>query len=160
VVRRAVEAVSSLVGQRTIVLDGTDYGPGCAALVRAAFARAGRPLPADARDARAVLVLAGRRGAMTSTRRPSAGDLVFLSDGPGGPAEHVALVARAEPDGTIVVLHRVARGVRRVRMNLAYPDRQVDPATGKHINDMLLVGSRPLSAGSLVVGISDLLRRG
>jgi cell wall-associated NlpC family hydrolase len=159
-VARAVEAASALVGQRAIVIDGVDYGPGCAALVRAAFARAGRPLPPEVLDARSVLALADRRGAMSTTRRPRPGDLVFLSDRPGGPAAHVALVARAEPDGTALVLHRVARGVRRVRLNLAYPERPTDPATGKHINDMLIVQARPLPAGSLVVGVSDLLRRG
>ena len=159
-IARAVEAASSLVGRRTIVLDGVDYGPGCAALVRAAFARAGHPLPPDARDAREVLAFASERGALTRTRRPTVGDLVFLSDRPGGPAAHVGLVSRSDPDGTFIVLHRVARGVLRVRMNLAYPERPTDPGTGRHVNDMLVIGNHALPAGSLVVGVSDLLRRG
>ncbi len=58
------------------------------------------------------------------------------------------------------MLHRVARGVLRVRVNLAYPERPTDPATGKHINDTLVVNARAVPAGSLVVGVSDLLRRG
>jgi hypothetical protein len=159
-VARAVDTAAALVGSRTIVVDGVDYGSGCAALVRAAFVRAGRALPADARDAPAVMAVAERRGALSHSRRAAAGDLVFLSDRPGGPVAHVGLVARVEPDGTLVVLHRVARGVRRVRVNLAYPDRAVDPSTGRHINDTLLVRSQAMSAGSLVVGVSDLLRRG
>ncbi|HVI74476.1 MAG TPA: NlpC/P60 family protein [Anaeromyxobacteraceae bacterium] len=158
-VAAAVKAVSSLVGQRQIVLDGVDYGPDCAALARAAFARAGRPLPASARDATALHALAASRGALLPTRTPSPGDLVFISDRPGGPPVHVGLVSRSEPDGTAVVLHRVARGVRPVRVNLAYPSRSDDPATGKHINDALRVGTRALPAGSLVVSVSDLLRR-
>jgi cell wall-associated NlpC family hydrolase len=104
--------------------------------------------------------LAGRRGAVTPTRRPAPGDLVFLADAPGGAVSHVALVARAEPDGTFLAVHRVERGVRRVRMNLSYPERATDPATGKLINDTLLVRKNALPAGSLVVAVSDLLRRG
>ena len=157
---QAVEAASSLVGRRAIVLDGVDYGPGCAALVRAAFARAGHPLPPEVRDAEAVHALADRRGALTASRRPARGDLVFLADRPGGPPVHVGLVARAEPDGTSLVVYRVARGVQRVRMNLAHPARPTDPATGRHINDTLVVRARAVPAGSLVVGVSDLLRRG
>jgi hypothetical protein len=159
-VARAVSAAESLVGKRTVVLDGVDYGPGCAALARAAFDRAGRPLPADVREARELHALAARRGALKSMWRPAAGDLLFLADRPGGPAEHVGLVERTEPDGTALVLHRVARGVQRMRVNLAFPQRRVDPATGRHINDTLLVGARPQPAGSLVVAVSDLLRRG
>jgi hypothetical protein len=158
-VARAVDAASSMVGRRSIVVDGVDYGPDCAALVRAAFAQAGRPLPDEVRDAEAVHAFASRRGALLDTRRLSPGDLVFLSDRPGGAPVHVGLVARADPDGTLLVLHRVLRGVLRVRVNLAYPEQPNDPATGKHINDTLLVGSRPVLAGSLVVGASDLLRK-
>jgi hypothetical protein len=159
-VARAVEAASSLVGRRTMVLEGIDYGSGCTALVRAAFAHAGHPLPPAARDAAAVHAFARQRGALSTWRRPMAGDLVFLADRPGGPPVHVGLVARSDPDGTALVLHRVSRGVLRVRMNLAYPSQPTDPATGKHINDTLVVKARGLSAGSLVVGVSDLLRHG
>jgi cell wall-associated NlpC family hydrolase len=159
-VARAIEAASSLVGRRTIVLDGVDYGSSCTALVRAAFAHAGHPLPPTARDAASVFTYAREHGALTRSRQPSAGDLVFLADRPGGPPEHVGIVARADPDGTALVLHRVARGVLHVRMNLAYPSRPTDPATGKHINDTLIVNAHGVTAGSLVVGVSDLLRHG
>jgi NlpC/P60 family len=156
--RRAVEAASALVGRRSIVVDGVDYGGDCVALVRAAFERAGRPLPKHVRDATDLYGLAARGGVLEATRRPSAGDVVFMANRPGGPAAHVGLVARLEPDGTALVLHRVARGVLRVRMNLAWPARRTDPATGRHVNDMLLVGTHPVPAGSLVVGVADLLR--
>ncbi len=159
-VQRALDGALSLVGRRTIVLDGVDHGPGCAALVRAAFSHAGHPLPAGVRDASALHAFAERRGALVPPRRAAAGDVVFLADTPGGPPAHVGLVLRAEPDGTAIVLHRVARGVLRFRMNLAYPERPTDPATGRRINDALVVSSRAMPAGSLVVGLSDLLRRG
>jgi hypothetical protein len=66
-------------------------------------------------------------------------------------------VARADPDGTAVVLHRVARGVARLRLNLAWPQRTNDPSTGRLVNDTLYVGKEAQPAGSLVVGVADLL---
>ncbi|HEY7725364.1 MAG TPA: CHAP domain-containing protein [Anaeromyxobacteraceae bacterium] len=156
--RRAVEAASALVGRRSVVVGGTDWGPGCAALVRASLDRAGRPVPPEVRDAAQLHALAERRGLLRNGRRMQAGDVVFLADRPGGRAAHAGLVARAEPDGTAVVLHRVARGVVRLRLNLAWPQRTNDPSTGRLVNDTLHVGRESLPAGSLVVGVADLLR--
>ena len=156
-VRRAVDAAQSLVGSRDVVVDGRNYGAGCAALVRAAFDHAGRPLPADARTAAALLDLARGRGAMRSGIRCSPGDVVFLADRPGGTAAHVGLVTAVEPDGTAVVVHRLARGVARMRVNLGYPARISDPSTGKRLNDTLQVGKSSATAGSLVVGVATLL---
>ncbi len=156
-VRRAVDAAESLVGQRSVVFDGHDYGPGCTALVRGAFDRAGHPLPPEARDATTLHAVAQSRGSLQSGGRWAAGDLVFLADRPGGPPVHVGLVARVDPDGTAVVLHRLARGVMRLHVNLGYPGRIADPSTGRRLNDTLLVGSTALPAGSLVVDVASLL---
>jgi len=155
-VSRAVETAASLVGRREIVVGGRDYGDGCVALVRAAFDRAGHPLPPTAQDAASLYALALSRGLLRPGIRSAAGDVVFLSDRPGGPPAHVGLVARVEPDGTALVLHRVARGVMRLRVNLGYPGRVADPATGKRLNDTLVVGSAAQPAGSLVVAIATL----
>jgi len=159
-VAAAIETATSMVGHRAVVVEGVDYGPGCGALVRAAFARTEHPLPAEVRDAEGIHALASARGALAAPRTPAPGDLVFLADHPGGPPAHVGLVAHTEADGTALVIHRVARGVMRVRMNLAYPERPTDPSTGKHINDVLVVHHEAMPAGSLVVAVSDLLRRG
>jgi hypothetical protein len=156
-VKRAVDTASSLVGRREIVVDGRDYGSGCAALVRAAFDKAGKPLPADARTATALLDFARGRGALKSGIRSAPGDLVFLADSPGGPPAHVGLVARVDPDGTALILHRLARGVAKMRLNMGYPTRVADPATGKRLNDTLQVRSGTAAAGSLVVGVATLL---
>ena len=156
-VRLAVDAAQSLVGRRDVVLDGRDYGAGCAALVRAAFEHAGKPLPADARSAGALLEVAKGRGVLRTGIRCAPGDVLFLADKPGGTAAHVGLVARVDPDGTAVVLHRLARGVTRMRVNLGYPARTNDPSTGKRLNDSLQVGKSTAPAGSLVVGIAALL---
>ncbi|HET8724379.1 MAG TPA: CHAP domain-containing protein [Anaeromyxobacteraceae bacterium] len=156
-VRRAVDAAQSLVGQRTVVLDGRDYGSGCAAVVRAAFDRAGKPLPSDARTASSLYDVARGRGALRTGIRCAPGDVVFLADKPGGAANHVGLVTRVDPDGTAVVVHRLARGVGKMRVNLGYPARVADPATGKRLNDTLQVGKGTAPAGSLVVGVAALL---
>jgi hypothetical protein len=156
-VQKAVDTAQSLVGQRSVVVGGRDYGPGCAALVRAAYDKAGRPLPSDARDASSLFSVARTRGTVRTGIRSVPGDLIFLADRPGGPAAHVGLVAQVDPDGTALVLHRVARGVARLHVNLGYPSKVSDPSTGRRLNDTLVVGSTPVPAGSLVVGVVGML---
>ncbi len=156
-VKVAVDTAQSLVGRREVVVDGRDYGAGCAAVVRASFDHAGRPLPADAKTAAALLDVARSRGAMRSGIRCAPGDVVFLADKPGGSAAHVGLVTRVDPDGTATVVHRLARGIGSMRVNLGYPARVSDPATGKRLNDTLQVGKSSAPAGSLVVGVAALL---
>ncbi|MBI5066712.1 MAG: C40 family peptidase [Deltaproteobacteria bacterium] len=156
--RLAVETASALVGRRSVTVDGKDYGSDCAALVRAALDRAGHAPPPEARSARRLYALAEQRGALRPGNRLQPGDVVFLSDRPGGAPDHAGLVARADPDGTALVLHRMARGVARMRVNLAWPRATNDPATGRLVNDTLFVDRKPVPAGSLVVGVADLLR--
>lgn len=156
--RVAIATANSLIGRRNVTVAGVDYGSGCTALVRASLARAGHPLPSDVKDARHLHAFAARSGALRPGRRVEPGDVIFLADRPGGAVAHAGLVARAEPDGTAVVLHRVARGVARVRLNLAWPQRINDPATGRLVNDTLFVDRKAVPAGSLVVDVADLLR--
>jgi len=156
-VRRAVETAESLVGKKTVVVDGRDYGSDCSALVRAAFEHAGHPFPPGARDARSLHAVAERRGSIHSGLRCAPGDVMFLADRPGGSPEHVGLVSRVDPDGTATVLYRLARGVVRVHVNLGYPTRIADPSTGRRLNDTLVVGSTAMPAGSLVVDVASLL---
>jgi cell wall-associated NlpC family hydrolase len=154
-VKRAVEAARGLVGQREIVLDGVRYGDGCAALVRAAFEEAGRPLPPGVADVRALQALARREGALRRVR-PAPGDLVFLADRPGGAAEHVGLVERIGAGGTVTVLHRTGRGVVRLRVNTGQPWK-ARADDGKILNDVLVVGGGRVSVGRLVVAWASLL---
>jgi len=154
-VRRAIDTAAGLVGRREIVVDGVRYGDGCAALVRAAFAEAGRPLADDA-DPAALLALARSRGG-TRRSRPAPGDVAFLADRPGGPAEHVGLVASVSPEGTAIVVHQTERrGVARVRVTPAQPWKARTDA-GKVLNDVLLVGAGRVTAGRLLVGYATLL---
>jgi len=154
-VHRAVEAARGLVGQRDIVVNGVRYGDDCAALVRAAFEEAGRSLPAGAPDVSALHAMARREGALRRGT-PRVGDLVFLSDRPGGQPEHVGLVERVGDGGTALVLHRTARGVARLRVNIGRPWKARGD-DGKILNDVLLVGGGRVSVGRLVVAFATLL---
>jgi cell wall-associated NlpC family hydrolase len=153
-VRRAIETAAGLVGSRDIVVGGVRYGDACASLVRAALAEAGSPAPERA-DAADLLALARQRG---KVRRfaPAPGDLVFLADRPGGPAEHVGLVQSVSADGTALVLHHTERGVARLRVNGAQPWKARTDA-GKALNDVLLVGAGRVTAGRLLVAYATVL---
>jgi hypothetical protein len=152
-VRRAIETASALVGHREIVVGGQPWGDGCAALVRAAYAEAGTPLPAL--DAHALHAHAKER-ARVRRAKPAPGDLVFLSDRPGGPAEHVGLVESVGADGTALVLHRTEHGVLRVHVNGAQPWK-VKADSGRAVNDVLLVGAGRVPAGRLLVAYATIL---
>jgi hypothetical protein len=72
---------------------------------------------------------------------------------------HLGLVDDVEPDGTVLVIHRVARGVVRYRMNLTAPTTAKGP-TGKVLNDGLRLpgnGSAPRLTGELFVSFGTLL---
>ena len=154
-VQRAIETASALVGQREIVVSGVRWGDGCAALVRAAFAEAGVPLPDGARDAPALHAVVRER-AGTRRGRPVPGDLVFLADRPGGSPEHVGLVESVSADGTALVLHRTDRGVLRVHVNGAQPWK-LRAESGRALNDVLLVGAGRVPAGRLLVAYATVL---
>jgi cell wall-associated NlpC family hydrolase len=153
-VRRAIDTAAALVGRREIVVAGVRYGDACASLVRAALAEAGAPAP-DGADAAALLASARAHG---TVRRfsPAPGDLVFLADRPGGPAEHVGLVQSVSPDGTALVLHHTERGVARLHLNSAQPWK-ARTETGKALNDVLLVGAGRVTAGRLLVAYATVL---
>jgi cell wall-associated NlpC family hydrolase len=153
-VRRALDAASGLVGARDIVISGIAYGDGCAALVRAALDAAGVPSPPDAAAA-ALLADARARGALRRGR-PAAGDVVFLAERPGGPAEHVGLVQSVGDGGTALVLHRTERGVRRLRLTGAQPWK-ARGESGRILNDVLVVGAGRVTAGRLLVGYATFL---
>jgi len=153
--RRAVETARALAGRKEIVVGGVSYGDGCAALVRAAYQQAGRALPAAATDVRALHALARAEGSLRRTR-PAPGDLVFLSDRPGGQAEHVGLVERVGEGGTVTVLHRTGRGVVRLRVNGGQPWKSRGD-DGQILNDVLVVGGGRVPAGRLLVAYATLL---
>jgi cell wall-associated NlpC family hydrolase len=148
-VRTAIETARGLVGQREILLDGARFGDDCTALVRAAFARAGAPMPSGATSVAALHRVASERR-LLRRGAPAAGDLVFLADRPGGSPAHVGIVESVGSDGTALVLHRTGRGVARLRLNAAHPWKLRSDA-GRLLNDPLVTGAGRLPAGRLFV---------
>jgi hypothetical protein len=153
--KRAIDAARSLAGQKEIVLNGVRYGDGCSALVVAAYQQAGRKLSAGPHDVKSLHALARSERSLRKGQ-PAPGDLVFLSDRPGGLPEHVGLVERVGAGGTVTVLHRTARGVSRMHVNGLQPWKARDD-DGQILNDVLVVGGGRVPAGRLLVAYATLL---
>jgi probable lipoprotein NlpC len=72
------------------------------------------------------------------------GDLVFFhntwdfnGDGlPNDPLTHIGVVETVEPDGTVLFVSSLSRGIQRYRMNLQHPDTH-KAADGRILNDFL-----------------------
>jgi hypothetical protein len=166
-----LEAARSLLGRRSVVIDKKRFPDDCTGLIRAAFSRLGVDLmssgePQD-NGVTAIWRFTANHGRLYDGGRPIPGDLVFfretydlnrdglVNDG----LTHIGLVDDVEIDGTVVVLHRVSRGVVRYRMNLAAPSTPKD-ASGKTINDGLRLagaGSEHRLTGELFVSYGTLL---
>jgi cell wall-associated NlpC family hydrolase len=155
VAKRAIDAARSLAGQKEIVLNGVSYGDGCSALVVAAYQQAGRKLAAGPHDVRSLHALARNERSLRKGQ-PAPGDLIFLSDRPGGQPEHVGLVEKVGAGGTVTVLHRTARGVSRMHVNGLQPWKARGD-DGQILNDMLVVGGGRVAAGRLLVAYATLL---
>jgi hypothetical protein len=115
----------------------------------------------------AIYRFAGRHGRVYEGGRPLPGDLVFFKetydrnrDGRRNDGlTHVGLVDDVEADGTVVIIHRVARGVVRYRMNLGHPDQAASPQ-GRRWNDWLRTeqpGAPAQLTGQLFAGYATLL---
>jgi peptidoglycan DL-endopeptidase CwlO len=167
----AVEAARRFVGAKAISVGSRRFGDDCVGLVRAVYAQAGVDLMAEgtAEDngVTAIWRYASHHGRLFDGGRPLPGDLVFFRetydfnrDGRQNDGlTHVGVVEDVEADGTVVVIHRVARGVVRYRMNVGHPDQPVDPS-GKRWNDWLRAeqaGAKPKLTGQLFAGFATLL---
>jgi peptidoglycan DL-endopeptidase CwlO len=167
----AVLAAQALVGRTRVVVAGKRYGDDCTGFVQAIYAPLGVDLlsggqPGD-NGVTAMWRFAARHGRIFRGGRPLPGDLVFFEetydlnrDGQRNDGlTHVGLVEDVEADGTVSIIHRVARGVVRYRMNLAAPT-QLTAADGRRLNDWLRTeapGSRPRLTAELFAGFATLL---
>jgi hypothetical protein len=154
-VRAAIDAARGLVGQREITLDGVRFGDDCVSLVRAAFARAGAPLPAGATTVAKLHGVAVERR-LLRRGAPTPGDVIFLADRPGGTPAHVGIVESVGADGTALVLHRTGRGVARLRVNAGQPWK-IRGDKGRLLNDPLVTGSGRVPAGRLFLAWASLV---
>jgi peptidoglycan DL-endopeptidase CwlO len=168
---RVIEAARGLVGTKRVEVGGKRFGDDCTGLVRGVYASLGVDLMSagEAQDngVTAIWRFTAKHGRLYDGGRPVPGDLVFfretydlnrdgaVNDG----LTHIGLVDDVEADGTVLVIHRVARGVVRYRMNLATPSRARD-ASGKVLNDGLRLpgaGSASRLTGELFVSFGTLL---
>ncbi|MCC6336066.1 MAG: CHAP domain-containing protein [Myxococcales bacterium] len=167
----ALSTAQRLVGKRKIVVNGQRFGDDCTGLVRAAYTQAGVDLMSAAEPGdngvTAIWRFAARHGRIYTGGHPVAGDLVFFRetydlnrDGRDNDGlTHVGLVESLEDDGTVIVIHRVARGVVRYRMNLAHRDKATTPG-GRRVNDWLRAGgpgAKPRLTAELFAGYATLL---
>lgn len=168
---KVVVAAQGLVGQRRTKLGGKTWGDDCTGLVRGVYAQVGVDLMTAAErgdnGVTAIYRFAQRHGRVYGGGRPVAGDLVFFRDTydlnrdgrDNDGLTHIGLVETIDEDGTVLVIHRVARGIVRYRMNLATPD-QPRASDGRVINDALRAprGRHPPQlASQLFAGFATLL---
>lgn len=167
----AISNARALLGKTKVVVGGRRYGDDCTSFVQALFEPLGVNLmsagePGD-NGVTAMWRFAARHGRIFEGGRPLPGDLVFFKetydlnrDGqPNDGLTHVGVVEDVEADGTVLVIHRVARGVVRYRMNLGSPTQLRTP-DGKRLNDWLrteVPGSKPRLTAELFAGYATLL---
>jgi signal peptidase I len=165
-------AARELVGSRKVKVAGRTWPDDCTGFVEGVYARAGISLRgagvAGDNGVTAFYRYARDHGRVFTRGKPKPGDLVFFRetydqnrDGRRNDGlTHVGLVDEVASDGTVVVIHRVKRGVVRYRMNLAKPGLRRDPRTGEVLNDMLRVpgaGKMPVLTGQLFASYGSVL---
>jgi peptidoglycan DL-endopeptidase CwlO len=165
-------AARELVGSSKVKLAGRSWPEDCTGFIQAVYAQAGVSFRGSAvagdNGVTALYRYARTHGRVYTRGQPRPGDLVFFRetydqnrDGRRNDGlTHVGLVDGVEEDGTVVVIHRVKRGVVRYRMNLAKPSLRRDPRTGEVLNDLLRApGARkvPVLTGQLFAAYGSVL---
>lgn len=139
-----------LIGATTIESHGRRIAYDCAGVTRAVYLAHGIDLyddgVADGKENGVRLIYNHLRAHGRLHRGPTvqAGDLVFFDntwdyDGDGlanDPLTHIGIVERAEADGTVVFISRVAGAIERYRMNLSQPHVHRS-ADGRLLNDYM-----------------------
>jgi hypothetical protein len=165
-------AARGLVGSSKVKLAGRTWPSDCTGFVEAVYAKAGVSFRgagmAGDNGVTALYRYTKTQGRVYTRGQPKPGDLVFFRetydqnrDGRRNDGlTHVGLVDGVERDGTVIVIHRVKRGVVRYRMNLAKPNLRRDPRTGEVLNDMLRApgaGKAPVLTGQLFAAFGTVL---
>jgi hypothetical protein len=118
----ALSTARHLVGQTKLVINGKRYSDDCTGLVRAVFEPLGINLLTSAEQGdngvTAMWRFAAKHGRIFEGGRPLPGDLAFFKetydlnrDGHSNDGlTHIGVVEDVEADGTVIIIHRVARG--------------------------------------------------
>lgn len=144
------KTAASLVGARTVEVNGRRIAYDCAGVTRAIYLKHGIDLyesKEESRQANGVRLIyhhVQQHGRIHQGPVVRPGDLVFFDNtwdynGDGAvndPLTHVGVVERVETDGTVLFISRVAGAVERYRMNLVHPHvHRTDD--GRILNDYL-----------------------
>ncbi len=148
-----VRSARAWLGRSKLTYRGRTLPADCWALPAAASARGGGALTGGGSDG--LNRFAARGGRLYSGRAPLPGDLVFLDGGAG--RLHVGIVGEVQPDGTVLVYQRMARGVVAYHMNAAHPDDEAAPGSGRPWNDRIAAAGGSRLAGQLFAGYAAVL---
>ena len=144
------KTAAKLVGARTIRYQGRRIRYDCAGVARAIYLANGIDLfenPGGKRGGNGTRLIyrhVQRYGRIHRGPRVHPGDLVFFNntwdanrDGRlNDSLTHVGVVEKMEPNGTIVFISRVSRGIERYRLNLAHPGVHKS-RDGRLLNDFM-----------------------
>ncbi len=134
-------AAASFIGRSRLVVKGETYRYDCSGFMSAAYAEAGLRLTGSSAG---MYDQADDAGLLHRRKLPAAGDVAFFDNtydrNRNGRRDdklsHVAVVESVRDDGTILLIHKGSKGIRRIHMNLKTPHDHRGP-DGEIRNDYL-----------------------
>ncbi len=138
------------VGQSRVEIGSRKYNPDCSGFVRGVYASQRVDLYSGLGELDGgngvgrIYTHVMEHGRIHYGPTVHPGDLVFFhntwdfnGDGlPNDPLTHIGVVEKVEPDGTVLFISSLSRGIERYRMNLKHPDTH-KAADGRVLNDFL-----------------------